>query len=55
MLTSLNDEEVIRNSFTAGAIHYLSKLNYKELPQIINNLHSLTPYEVLLEDYCPAL
>ncbi|HBI05028.1 MAG TPA: DNA-binding response regulator [Paenibacillaceae bacterium] len=51
MLTSLNDEEVIRDAFTAGAIHYISKLNYKEIPQIIHTIRNRTPYEVLLEDY----
>jgi CheY-like chemotaxis protein len=34
MLTSIESEEVIRNSFTAGAVNYILKSNYTEIPSL---------------------
>lgn len=35
MLTSLTAEEVIVDSFSAGAVNFISKLNFKEIPEAI--------------------
>lgn len=35
MFTSLTADEIIIDSFTAGAVNYINKLNYKELPDAI--------------------
>ncbi|MCX7922238.1 MAG: response regulator transcription factor [Clostridia bacterium] len=52
MLTSLSDEDIITNSFNAGAVNYISKTNYKELPNAIRSTYKTTsPIEVLLKDY----
>ncbi|WP_239618365.1 response regulator transcription factor [Cohnella mopanensis] len=39
MLTSLTDEHVMTQAFTAGAIHYLDKTRFKELPHMIRSAH----------------
>ncbi|NBI27505.1 response regulator transcription factor [Chengkuizengella marina] len=35
MLTSLNDEEIIKKAFTAGAINYVAKPDFEQLPHVI--------------------
>lgn len=40
MLTSLTADEVIIESFSAGAINYLSKPNFKDLPEAIRAAHN---------------
>lgn len=35
MLTSLQDEQTMTRSFTAGAVNYIEKSNFKELPHAI--------------------
>ncbi|ANE46358.1 regulator [Paenibacillus swuensis] len=52
MLTSLEDESVITKAFTAGAVDYVSKTNYKHLPHAIRTavLHG-TPMEALLKEF----
>lgn len=53
MLTSLETEAVIVNSFTAGAINYVQKENYLDIPAVIRSAHYNTcnPLGVLLKDY----
>ncbi|MBP1990327.1 response regulator [Paenibacillus eucommiae] len=52
MLTSLQDEETIKKAFTAGAVGYLLKSNYMELPYAIRNaFHHAYPMEVLLKEF----
>lgn len=52
MLTSLEEEELITDSFAVGAIDYISKDNYMEIPASIRRLvRRLSPQEVLLKDY----
>jgi NarL family two-component system response regulator LiaR len=52
MLTSLTDENIIINSFTAGAKSYISKLEHLKIPDSIRSLFNNTsPIEVLLKDY----
>ncbi|MGG4341453.1 response regulator [Paenibacillus lautus] len=52
MLTSLSDEQVITKSFTAGAVNYIEKSKYKELPAAIRSavLHPGS-MEVLLKEF----
>lgn len=53
MLTSLYSEEVVINSFTAGAINYIQKENYLELPTVIRSVYyeKSSPIEILVRDY----
>lgn len=39
MLTSLDADEMIIDAFTTGAVNYLTKANYKEIPNAIRNAH----------------
>jgi DNA-binding NarL/FixJ family response regulator len=52
MLSSLNDEDVMTQSFTAGAVNYIEKSNFKELPHAIRNAF-LNPLamEALLKEF----
>lgn len=52
MLTSLDDEQVITQAFTAGAVNYIEKSRFKELPAAIRSavLHPGT-MEVLLKEF----
>ncbi|MCT1398821.1 response regulator transcription factor [Paenibacillus sp. p3-SID867] len=52
MLTSLGDELVIMQSFTAGAVNYIEKPRFKELPAAIRSavLHPGS-MEVLLKEF----
>ncbi|MBD2869757.1 response regulator transcription factor [Paenibacillus arenilitoris] len=51
MLTSLADEKSMAQSFTAGAVHYLEKSRYKELPQAIRAAHYYpAPMDALLKE-----
>lgn len=51
MLTSLNDERSMTQAFTAGAIHYIEKTRYQELPQTIRSAyHHPAPMEALLKE-----
>lgn len=40
MLTSLTDENVIVESFSAGAVNYISKSSFKEIPDAIRAAHN---------------
>jgi NarL family two-component system response regulator LiaR len=52
MLTSLNNEKIITDSFAAGAVNYIEKTNFREIPSLIRNVHCHTsPVEILLQDY----
>ncbi|OBZ17350.1 MULTISPECIES: response regulator transcription factor [Bacillales] len=51
MLTSLNDEQSMTRSFTAGALQYLEKTRFQELPQTIRSVyHHPAPMEALLKE-----
>ncbi|WNQ10762.1 response regulator transcription factor [Paenibacillus aurantius] len=51
MLTSLSEEQVITEAFTAGAVSYVPKAHYRELPQTIRQAHRHSyPMEVLLKE-----
>lgn len=52
MLTGIEDASTIMDSFTAGALHYILKENYNELPNIIRLLHkNETPYKLLINEF----
>ncbi|MFC5405347.1 response regulator transcription factor [Cohnella soli] len=51
MLTSLTDEHVITQAFTAGAIHYLDKTRFMELPHTIRSAyHHSAAMDALLKE-----
>jgi DNA-binding NarL/FixJ family response regulator len=52
MLTSVNDELVITKAFTAGAVNYIDKTRFKEIPQAIRSAyHHPSAMEVLLKEF----
>ncbi|WGU95680.1 response regulator transcription factor [Paenibacillus dendritiformis] len=52
MLTSVADERVMTQSFTAGAVNYIEKSNFEALPHAIRSAHRHPgPMEALLKDY----
>ena len=52
MLTSINDKHIIENAYIAGAVNYVMKNNYKEIPALIRNIaNNITPNEILAKDY----
>lgn len=52
MLTSLNDQEIIKDSFTVGAVDYISKEDYLDIPRAVRKtFYGNSPYQVVLEDY----
>ncbi|MCX7747821.1 MAG: response regulator transcription factor [Clostridia bacterium] len=52
MLTSLNEREIIKESFAAGAVQFLSKDDFLELPGTIRKVYRNTsPVEVLVEEF----
>lgn len=52
MLTSMSDMEIIQSAYIAGAVNYVLKNNFKEVPSIIRNtLKATTPNEILARDY----
>ncbi|KNY26547.1 response regulator transcription factor [Pseudobacteroides cellulosolvens] len=52
MLTSLHEKDIIIDSFTAGAINYISKRDFTQIPNTIrSSLRQFNPMEVLLNEY----
>ncbi|MFB9328490.1 response regulator [Paenibacillus aurantiacus] len=52
MLTSVRDERAMTQSFTAGAIDYIEKTRFQELPQAIRKAyHHAAPMEALLKEF----
>lgn len=52
MLTSLKEKDVILDSFTAGAVNYISKEKYLEIPDAIRSaFHGDSAVEVLLNEF----
>lgn len=52
MLTSLDDKLVIMQSYTAGAVNYIEKSNFEELPAAIRSaVHQPGSMEVLLKEF----
>lgn len=52
MLTSMSDEEVIQQAFTAGATDYILKKDATHIPEIIRSTYSESPpIQALIKDY----
>jgi DNA-binding NarL/FixJ family response regulator len=52
MLTSLSDEKTIKDAFTAGAIDYIPKDNFNDLPYSLRRANNrFIPSEVLLKQF----
>jgi DNA-binding NarL/FixJ family response regulator len=52
MMTSLRDHNIIIDSFNAGAVNYIPKEKYIEIPAAIRSvMQSETPMKVLLKEY----
>ncbi|MNZ81236.1 Transcriptional regulatory protein LiaR [compost metagenome] len=52
MLTVLTDKDIILKAFTVGAIYYLSKTNFQQLPHTIRSvMKDSSSLEILLKDY----
>ncbi len=52
MLTCLNEKILIKNSFIAGAVNFLNKENYTQLPNLIRSTYyNNSPIEYILKEY----
>jgi NarL family two-component system response regulator LiaR len=52
MLSGIEDESTIIDSFTAGAVHYVLKENYLEIPSIIRLLNkNQIPFKLLIKEF----
>lgn len=52
MVTSLLEEKLIIDSFTAGAVHYVHKTRFHEIPAVIRSVvRDTTPFDVLLGEF----
>jgi NarL family two-component system response regulator LiaR len=52
MLTSLDEKEIILDSFTAGAVNYVSKSKYMDIPGLIRDaFNNKSPIEVVLNEF----
>ncbi|MFD2611041.1 response regulator [Paenibacillus gansuensis] len=52
MLTSLEDEQVITRAFTAGAVNYVRKTDYRQLPAAIRSaVTDGSPMEILIREF----
>jgi len=52
MLTSLKEEEIVLDSFTAGAVNYISKEKYRDIPDAIRSSYeNNSPIEVVLKKF----
>jgi two-component system response regulator DevR len=51
-LTSLDDKNVIIDTYTAGAMHYVSKSDFRKIPDVIRDaLKTNSPQEILVKEY----
>lgn len=52
MLTSSNEDKDVLDSFAAGAVNYVNKVNYREIPLAIRSAFGTSsPRDVLIRDY----
>jgi NarL family two-component system response regulator LiaR len=52
MLTALDDEDIVLNSYIAGAVNFISKSQYQAIPEAIRaTYHNYSPVEIVLRDY----
>ncbi|MFC5703867.1 response regulator [Cohnella faecalis] len=51
-LTSLNDESVILDAYTAGVLHYVSKGDFRKIPYVVREvMNSASSQEILVKEY----
>lgn len=51
-LTSFDEQEIVIHSYTAGAVQYVSKSDFRKLPDIIRQvLRTDTPHEILVREF----
>ncbi|WP_219837435.1 response regulator transcription factor [Paenibacillus sp. R14(2021)] len=52
MLSSVNDEQVMTKAFTAGAVNYIEKTSFLQLPHAIRSaFHHSAPMDALLKEF----
>lgn len=53
MLSCVKDEKIVADSFAVGAVHFISKEDYEDIPKVIRTIHSnsFSPVEVLAKKY----
>ncbi|WP_138754488.1 response regulator transcription factor [Paenibacillus sinopodophylli] len=52
MLTSLDDERIILDAFTAGAVQYISKTDFRKIPETIREAsRSRSPQSILIKEF----
>lgn len=53
MLTCLKEEKLVTDSFAAGAVYFISKEDYENIPKVIRTVHtnSFFPVGVLAKEY----
>lgn len=52
MLTSLTEQEIMRDSFVAGAVNYINKDDYIKIPDAIRTaIAEKSPYDIVLNEF----
>ncbi len=52
MMTSISDEAIIKKSIIAGAVNYILKEDFRQIPNAIRSAHhQKSPLEVIFKDY----
>ena len=52
MMTSISDETIVKRSIIVGAINYILKEDFRQLPNAIRSAHhQKSPLEIILKDY----
>ena len=52
VLTSMQEKHIILDAFTAGAIHYVNKDDFRKIPELIRSvLHQTSPQELLVKEF----
>lgn len=52
MLSSLKEIEIMRDSFVAGAVNYISKDDYIKIPEAIRTaVSNKSPYDIVLDEF----
>lgn len=52
VLTALDADHIIIDTYTAGAVHYVNKCDFRNVPDLIRGVvNRLSPQDVLIRDY----
>lgn len=53
MLSCVKDENIVADSFAVGAVQFISKEDYEDIPKVIRRIHSnsFCPVEILAQKY----